>query len=173
MEQQLTLCRSCLSTGFLAGEVLSVHVSLGACNTLGLSLSQQLPAITHCPSSCLPGTQQAVQCISMAPYAAYHAHVIRGKTLMHGQGPGTCACWFGTWRARRWSAYYAYVFMETLEKRHAWPGSRDMRVLVWSVESAEVVQTLEGHKYQVRCLVLVTRCCTCMCQAQPAPSQHA
>ena len=28
-------------------------------------------------------------------------------------------------------------------------GSRDTRVLVWDVETAAVVQTLEGHKYQV------------------------
>ena len=51
---------------------------------------------------------------------------------------------------------------------HAWPGSRDMRVLVWDAETAEVVQTLEGHKYQVRCLVLIMR--SCMGVAQAAPS---
>ena len=46
-----------------------------------------------------------------------------------------------------------------------------MRVLVWDVETAQVVQTLEGHKYQVRCLMLMPR--KCMGVAQAPPSQHA
>ena len=49
------------------------------------------------------------------------------------------------------AAQNAHVFLLI---QFAWPGSRDTRVLVWDVETAEVVQTLEGHKYQVLCLVL-------------------
>lgn len=60
----------------------------GACDTLEPSLSLQLPYTTHRPSSCFPGTLQAVQCISMDLSAAYHAHVFRDETSCMARVPG-------------------------------------------------------------------------------------
>ena len=40
-----------------------------------------------------------------------------------------------------------------MRNTHAWLGSRDTLVLVWDLGTAEVVQMLEGHKYQVSCMV--------------------